>query len=98
MQMDVDKNGLLSYEEFLNYMKKAEDVDQAKKGEEGEEWHPVVDEEMPYSDKEFEDYEEEYDGEYDYQYDDQGNVIGIIPRYTDIGEGLQGVTMVTMVH
>ncbi len=47
-----------------------------------EEWHPIVDEKAPpFSDKEFQDYEEDYDEDYDYQYDSEGkNIIGIVPR------------------
>ncbi len=44
-----------------------------------EEWKPVVDED-PYSDKDFEKFEEDYDDDYDYEYDEHGNVVGIKPR------------------
>ena len=46
---------------------------------EEKEWRPVVDEDPPFSDKEFEQYEKDYEEDYDYQYDDKGNIIGIVP-------------------
>ncbi len=52
--------------------------------EEKKEWQPVVDEDMPFSNKEFEQYEDDYEEDYDYQYDDKGNIIGIVPRW--VGE------------
>ena len=63
----------MSLDEFLKF------TDQANFDTQ-EEWRPVVDEEAPFSDKEFQDYEEDYDEDYDYQYDDEGNIIGIVPR------------------
>ena len=48
--------------------------------EEKKEWHPVVDEDSPFSDKEFEQYEDDYEEDYEYQYDEHGNVIAIVPK------------------
>ena len=73
IQIDSNKDGLVSLEEFLKFT-----------GQPGfdskEEWHPIVDEDAPFSDKEFQDYEADYDEDYDYQYDQDGNIIGIVPR------------------
>ena len=65
---------MVSLDEFLKYTGE-------KLHDKKEEWHPVVDEENPpFSDKEFEDYEEDYEEDYDYQYDDHGNIIAIVPK------------------
>ena len=72
-QIDTDKDGLVSLDEFLKFTKDS-------KFDSKEEWHPIVDEDTPFSDKEFQDYEEEYDEDYDYQYDAEGNIIGIVPK------------------
>ena len=71
--MDKDANGMISIEEFKHYTKD-------KLYENKEEWHPVADEDPPFSDKELNKFEEDYDEDYDYQYDEHGNVVGIQPR------------------
>lgn len=73
LQIDTDHDGLISLPEFLTYTGE-------KLFDNKEEWHPVVDEDVPFSDKEFQDYEDEYEEDYDYQYDSEGNIIGIVPK------------------
>ena len=74
-QIDKNSDGLISLNEFLTYTGE-------KMFENKEEWHPLVDDEnQPFSDKEFEAYEDEYEEDYDYQYDAEGNIIGIVPKW-----------------
>ena len=72
-EMDKDKDGLISLDEFMRYAS-------GKDFEKKEEYHPIVDEDAPFSDKEFKDYEDAYEEDYDYQYDKDGNIIGVVPR------------------
>lgn len=71
--MDKDRNGMISVTEFVEYTRN-------KLYESKEEWHPVVDKEPPFSNKELEEFEEDYEEDYDYEYDAEGNVIGITPK------------------
>jgi len=64
---------MISMDEFEKYTHN-------KLYENKEEWRPVVDEEPPYSDQEFENFEDNYDDDYDYEYDEHGNVVGINPK------------------
>ena len=72
IQLDKNKDGMVSLDEFLGYTKS----DEYKTDED---WKPVVDEKQ-FSEDDFKNFEANYDDYYDYEYDDDGNIIGFKTR------------------
>lgn len=69
LQLDRDKDGMVSLDEFIGYTKS----DEYKTDEE---WKPVVDQDL-FSEDDFKKFEDNYDDDYyDYEYDDDGNIVG----------------------
>lgn len=71
-QLDKNKDGMVSLDEFLGYTKSNE-----YDNKEG--WKPVVDEDQ-FSEEDLKKFEDDYDDYYDYEYDDDGNIIGFKTR------------------
>ena len=69
-QLDRDKDGMVSLDEFLGYTKSEE-------YKTDEEWKPVVDQDDLFSEDDFKKFEDNYDDYYDYEYDDDGNIVGV---------------------